>query len=376
MLRRTFDAAYAPTQDLSFDEGSCPWKGRLKWRVYNPQKPNKFHIKLYEVCESLTGWVCGFDVYTGSTEATQYAYLVTDAEDLKETTKIVIGVLAQCGLLEQGYHVYMDNYYTSPELFDELELLGTYACGTVRKNREQVPKCLTENRCRQGEGIFRRRGNLVAMKWHDKRDVRMLSTIHTSQCVVVKNKRGDMVVKPQLIVDYIKKMGGVDLTDQLQQYYGIFRKTNKYWRKLYFYLLNILVCNAFVLHKQFGVNKTLTQYDFRMEIVLALLGEADDVPFPTHRGRKSLVAPARRLTERHFPSAIPAVATAKRKPRRDCVACNASKSDRQGFVRGQSSFECLECQVTLCVPDCFREYHTKQDYVQAIRDLGLFHPPQ
>ncbi len=376
MARRTFMAAYCPSRELSFDEGSCPWKGRLRWRVYNPQKPNKFHIKLFECCEAKTGWICGFDIYTGRTEATQFAYLVTEAEDLRETTRIVVGVLAQCGLLQKGYHVYMDNYYNSPELMDELELLGTYGCGTVRKNRDQVPKCLTENRCRQGQGIFRRRHHLVALKWHDKRDVTMLSTIHTAECTVVKNKRGDLVVKPKLIVDYIHYMGGVDLTDQLQQYYSIFRKTNKYWRKLFFYLLNMLLTNAFVLNKQFGADSKLTQYDFRMAIVQALLGEAEDVVFPSHRGRKSKVAPPRRLTERHFPALIPHAAGKKKRPLRDCVACNGPKKDRVGFSRGQSSYECRECQVTLCMPDCFREYHTKQDYPQALRDLGLFHPPQ
>ncbi len=65
--------------------------------LYNPQKPNKFHIKLYEVCEASTGWVCGFDFYTGFTEATQCAYLVTEVEELRQATKIVIGGLGQCG---------------------------------------------------------------------------------------------------------------------------------------------------------------------------------------------------------------------------------------------------------------------------------------
>jgi hypothetical protein len=80
MMRSTFRDVYTPSQNLSFDEGSCPWKGRLKWRVYNPSKPNKFHMKFYQVCEAETGWVSGFDIYTGTTECAQYAEAVTDQD--------------------------------------------------------------------------------------------------------------------------------------------------------------------------------------------------------------------------------------------------------------------------------------------------------
>ena len=49
------------------------------------------------------------------------------------TTKVVIGLLAETGMLEAGRIVYMDNYLY-PEIFEELYLLNTYVCGTLRKN--------------------------------------------------------------------------------------------------------------------------------------------------------------------------------------------------------------------------------------------------
>ena len=57
-------------RDLSFDEGCCPFKGRLKFRCYNPRKPAKFHIKMFEVSDLKTGYVIGFDVYTGKNKQT------------------------------------------------------------------------------------------------------------------------------------------------------------------------------------------------------------------------------------------------------------------------------------------------------------------
>ena len=54
--------------------------------------------------------------------------------DCGKTTKIVLGLLEQCKLLDKDHHIYMDNYYTSPELAKELYYHQTYCCGTVKMN--------------------------------------------------------------------------------------------------------------------------------------------------------------------------------------------------------------------------------------------------
>ena len=68
----------------------------------------------------------------------------------------------------------MDNFYSSPELYDELSIRETYACGIVRQNRKQVPAAIkVKHKMKPGETIFRRRDDLLAIKFHDKRDVTM-----------------------------------------------------------------------------------------------------------------------------------------------------------------------------------------------------------
>ena len=42
--------------------------------------------------------------------------------------------------LDKGYSVFMDNYYTSFALYEELEKRSTLACGTVRSNRLGLSK--------------------------------------------------------------------------------------------------------------------------------------------------------------------------------------------------------------------------------------------
>ena len=72
MLQKIFKRCYKPGRYLNFDEGCCLFNGRLKFWCYNLRKPVKFHIKMFEVSDSKTGYVVGFDVYTGKNKTDCY----------------------------------------------------------------------------------------------------------------------------------------------------------------------------------------------------------------------------------------------------------------------------------------------------------------
>ena len=65
MCDRNFLHVYKSNKNISVDEASCKWKGRFGWKVYNPRKPARFHIKLYQVCESVSAYVIAYEVYVG-----------------------------------------------------------------------------------------------------------------------------------------------------------------------------------------------------------------------------------------------------------------------------------------------------------------------
>ncbi|XP_052771220.1 piggyBac transposable element-derived protein 4-like [Mya arenaria] len=374
-----FSEVYTPEQNLSFDEGTCPWKGRLKIKVYNPAKPQKFGIKLFQLCEASSGYCLGFDVYAGkrNEDTTNYCEAVgVDPENLTLTSQVVVGLMARCGVLSKGHHVYMDNYYTSPELFSELDVLNTYACGTLRVNRIGTPKAIQlKRKLNEGECIYRTGNNMLAMKFKDKRDVHMLSTIHNPMMSVLwKKKHGTdiNVRKPSAIVDYCKHMGGVDLLDQFGQYNTVARKTKKWWRKLFFHIMNICIVNAYRLYEKYSTNFPKKDHEgFRKSVVEALIEEGGGPRGQSvRRGRPSLGEKPARLTGRHFPDSIPAKPGAKRaKPCRDCVACNDKPGNREGHKRKQTAFWCPDCQVALCNPYCFRIYHTHQDYKTILNNV-------
>ena len=65
MVQTNFKNKYKPGKEISLDESTCPFKGRVKFLCYSPRKPNRFHLKLYMVSEAESGYICGFEVYTG-----------------------------------------------------------------------------------------------------------------------------------------------------------------------------------------------------------------------------------------------------------------------------------------------------------------------
>mgnify|MGYP000709415760 CR=1 FL=1 len=95
----------------------------------------------HPLCEASTGYCLGFDFYTDKTNDSHTGYVeALDIDnELTTTSQCVLGLMSRCGVLNYGHMVFVDNYYTSPELFNELGLLHTYACGTLRVNRIGAP---------------------------------------------------------------------------------------------------------------------------------------------------------------------------------------------------------------------------------------------
>ena len=366
MCKEKFKQVYSPERDLSFDEACCPYKGRLRFKCYSPQKPNKFHIKLFQANEASSGYILGFEVYTGKNDASVSNMARTLDPTCTRTTKLVYGLLEQTQLLDRGHNCYMDNYYSSPELFDELYYRSCFCCGTVRKNRRGLPFAVNNAKMKPGECVFRRRDTLLALRWVDKRPVYIISTIHEA---VMKDtgkqkQNGEKIFKPEPIVEYVSKMGGVDKGDQLMSYYSFLRKSVKWWRKLFVHMVNMLMLNAFILHDKFGENK-VTHEGFREIIVKYLVEEGAttcNLTLPPQISRR--YDEDTRLSERHFPSYIPQAIGAKRaRPSRPCHVCSQlPRVDGVKLSNKWTSYWCKDCKKPLCIEYCFKAFHTYKDY--------------
>ena len=107
-------------------------------------------------------------VYLGRDRQRTAQHLTVTHATVSELTKKIEG---------RGHKLYMDNYFLSPDLFDDLAKKQIYCCGTVQTNRKGMPQDLGPKRMtiRRGDLHVQTRDDLTAILWRDKRDVRILT---------------------------------------------------------------------------------------------------------------------------------------------------------------------------------------------------------
>ncbi|XP_056397707.1 piggyBac transposable element-derived protein 4-like [Hyla sarda] len=220
MLLKNFQQAYVPNRDISTGESMMAYKGRLSWIQYIASKRARFGIKSYMLCESATGYIWNSVIYTG--KGTQFNPRYSG---YGMASSSVLTLLEP--LLNQGYCVTTDNFYTSPELYEFLLKHKTDGYGTVRANRRDLPSMFAKKKLKTGEMVAWQKGKMIAMRWRDKKDVCLMSTVHNTSTAMVHTRGGKDVMKPQLVIDYNNTMGGVDRADQAMTFYPAMRKQQK-----------------------------------------------------------------------------------------------------------------------------------------------------
>ncbi|XP_067225208.1 piggyBac transposable element-derived protein 4-like [Chanodichthys erythropterus] len=336
-LMATFGQMFVPHKDLCIDESLLLWKGRLGFRQYIPSKRKRFGIKLFMLCDVLTGYIINVKVYTGSNTD------ITHTPGLGVSGSVVLTLLEP--YLGRGHTLYVDNWYTSPTLFHHLLRAKTGACGTVRSNRKGMPR-FRDKMC-SGEAEFKSCKDMLAVKWHDRRDVHMLTTVHSanmSPSGKIDHATGNQKIKPQCVLDYNKKMGAVDKVDMMDSFVGCTRKTLKWYKKLFFHFVDLAVHNAFIVYKK-KQDSSLTYQKFRQNLVRQLVEEHHTPRKPSTGGRPPADNPLR-LTGWHFPSEIPSTAQQGKNTRRHCKVCLTTKKSLQ--KKQKTRFMCKPCNAALC----------------------------
>ena len=243
------------------------FKGRLNFRQYMPAKPTKYGIKVWMAADASNGYVVNLSVNQGS--------------EGEESTNIhglgyeVVMNMAR-PYLNRKHHLFFDNVFSTPRLFDHLELQDTYVCATVRSNRKELPPCVKTNLKQPGEIVCSQRGHLLYTKWHDKRDINFLSSNvspgEPHRMVKRKVKKKEIEIPKPFVADlYTSKIGGVDQADQLRSYYYTGRQTKKWYRYLWWFLVNVCVCNGHILESIHRGNNKRSQLQFRFVLAKQLI---------------------------------------------------------------------------------------------------------
>lgn len=210
---------YYPTKELSLDESMLLWRGRLYFRQYMKNKKHKFGINIYMLTQP-DGLVLRSSIYCGSNDP------ILGGKG--HTEKVIKHLLDD--FYGMGHSIYMDNFYSSVDMTTYLLEKKTYTTGTLRGNRKGNPLEVINKKLNKGQvtSASTNKG-ICVLKWHDKRDVVIISSEFGDAMQEYKSRSGKMTKKPEAVQMYNKFMGGVDRSDQLLIYYPFERKTLRWY---------------------------------------------------------------------------------------------------------------------------------------------------
>ena len=128
-------------------------------------------MELSVIADSATGYTYDFYLYTGKTNKVNPNGL---------GYHVVMKLMEP--LLNQGYYVFFDNFYTSVTLLVDLYAQNSPACGTVMENCKGFPVSVKNGKQwakgkPRGDMRWKRKGSCLSVQWIDNNVVTMLSTI-------------------------------------------------------------------------------------------------------------------------------------------------------------------------------------------------------
>ena len=357
---------YQPRQNVAIDERMVKSRHRSGIRQYIKDKPNKWGIKLWVLADSSNGYTVDFDVYIGRAAG-------RDVSAKGLGYDVVMKLIRN--FLNQGYHLFVDNFYTSVTLFKDLFALGVPATGTMMETRREFPAGLKNSKewakgKERGAMRWERDPPCLALQWIDNKVVSVLTTIDSANDHIQVNRKTKtagvwstkVVKQPKTISNYNKYMNAVDRSDQILATNNVLRKCLRWWKVLYFHLIDIAVVNSFILFKEhqakFPDNESLRRPadyslgNFREEIVRQLCNFPEyDVP-PANSTVKPAPPPMGEFETEHIPVFS--------KTRKRCVVCY---KQGRGDLKVNSFCRAPQCEKYMHVTtdrNCFAEFHPRE----------------
>lgn len=339
-LKYTFSKCRQDSVYQSIDESMTKFKGRSSLKQYMPLKPTKRGIKLWLRCDAGSGYIYDMNVYCGK-EST-----IRENQESLTLGERVVKSLAST-IKERDVVLCFDRFFTSIHL---LETLNFAALGTCISNRKNVPTM--KEKLQRGQSTFRcTNSGLCCVKWQDTKEVIVISNCHKPDLTTVskKTKTGERqpVECPEAIAFYRQKMGGVDRADQLVGLYDHDRKSNKWWKKVFYTCLNMCAVNAWIVYNDLRRETTKTPFlTFLVSLAEEIIAEGiqNTALPPPKRGPPS--------KKRKIYGAVPLHLPVEGQTRRRCSRCSEEKRQKR------TKTICQECNIPLC-KDCFMLYHVK-----------------
>uniref|UniRef100_A0A1B6KLU3 PiggyBac transposable element-derived protein domain-containing protein n=1 Tax=Graphocephala atropunctata TaxID=36148 RepID=A0A1B6KLU3_9HEMI len=234
----TCTANYEPGPYLTIDEQLLAFRGRCPFKMYIPNKPAKYGIKIVMICDVGSKYMLNAEPYLGKQ---------TTPRDVPVSEYFVKKLISPYNGTNRN--LTMDNWFTSIPLVDELKEapFNITVVGTVRLNKPEIPRCLLFMKNRaigDSRFIFNGTTTLVSVKVKSNKVICLTSTMHEG--TEIEPQSG----KPSIVHHYNQTKVGVDCFDQMCSVMSCSRKTKRWPLCLFFGMMNMAFINSYVIYNR------------------------------------------------------------------------------------------------------------------------------
>lgn len=317
-------------QYACIDEMLIGFRGRCVFRMYMPQKPRKYGLKIMALTDARTYYFLDGYVYTGAGSDGQ-----TLSEEERKFNKPTQSVLRLVRSIEgTNRNVTADNWFTSLEVITELQKRGLTYVGTVKKNKREIPASFLPNKSRLSDSslfAFGDRVTLVSYVPKPRKAVLLMSSMHYSKTVNNETK------KPEIIEFYNETKGGVDALDEKCTVYSTHRRSRRWPLTIFYTILDISSVNSFIIYSCLPGNPHKSRYEFIKSLARQLVQDHMERRLTTFQIPRQLRYNIASILQKDVPEPSNDVLTKRVR----CSKCPRSLDRKTKIV-------CASCKAPIC----------------------------
>ena len=321
-------SSYTVGAYCTVDEQLVGFRGRCPFRVYMPNKPNKYGMKIWLLCDSENAYVFNGQIYLG-----KEGHL----PEVGQAQRIVVDLVRP--LFGAGRNVTTDNYFTSVSLANSLLKERTTILGTLRANKCEIPDQFQKNRAREVHSTqFGFTKDLTLCSYVPKKGkaVILLSSMHHDAAISSREDK-----KPEMIMQYNATKGAVDTADQYIQTYSCSRQSRRWPTKLFFNVLDIGALNSYLVWMKNNPNWNAARR-YRRRLFLIELSTSLMKPLILRRAHQPRLQISVRQAIEACGVNLPAQPNEEREELPSRGRCHLCR------LRNQVKVRCNECQRFVC----------------------------
>lgn len=339
-LKKRFKEVLHPFRNIVIDESQLLFKSRLAFRHSIPTKEHDYEAKTYVLCDCKTGFIMDFLIY--SSRATEGA-----SHDPHGTSGAIVKRLLE-PLYGRGHTLFVGGWCTSAPLFHYLLTKRVGACGIMKADCRYCPQFEYVPR---GSNVQYHANNVLAVRWHHRtKKKHLLSTVHGCD--------GSKVNKPQPFTDFISNTKRLGISDT--QIFFAEMKEVKWYKKLFYHLLDIAILNSYILFVLKTGTRPLYQ-TFHRRLIRQIFerfgGEAEK---PKLKPLSDESLPLRFLLSKGHFARLLIEKEDKKEVQKSCYVC--ANTTRRPKKQKATCYYCSVCEIPLCIVPCFEKYHTIKEF--------------